>query len=50
MSCPVTDTESRPPGWREAIARALRAAPEPSPALCEKVAALIAPSLTKRNP
>jgi hypothetical protein len=48
--------EARPPGWFEAIAAALRAAPEPSPELCEKVAALLvgrsvaqAPPLTKRQ-
>lgn len=36
-----TDDATRPPGWYEAIAAALRAAPEPSPELCEKVAALL---------
>ncbi len=32
---------SRPPGWREAIAAALRDAPEPTPELCEQVAGLL---------
>jgi hypothetical protein len=40
-----TAANSRPPGWREAIDRALAAAPEPSPELCEHVAGLIAPAV-----
>jgi hypothetical protein len=37
-------TGDRPPGWREAIAEALRAAPEPSAQLCEDVAGLFGAS------
>jgi hypothetical protein len=37
--------EPRPPGWHEAIAAALRAAPEVSPATAQSVAGLIGPTL-----
>jgi hypothetical protein len=40
-------TGSRPPGWREAIAAALRDAPEATTALAESVAGLISPALTE---
>ena len=37
--------DERPPGWREAIAAALRAAPQVSPALAETVAGLFGTAL-----
>ena len=36
-----------PDGWREAIDKAVSAAPQPSPELCEKVAGLVAPALAE---
>jgi hypothetical protein len=33
--------DARPPGWNEAIAAALRAAPEVNPAIAETVAGLL---------
>jgi hypothetical protein len=47
-SWPVTSRAmQRTPGWHDAIDRALSAAPEPSPELCEKVAALMASALAQ---
>ncbi len=41
------NTTPRPPGWKEAIDKAVSAAPGPDTALAERVAALLAPALTK---
>lgn len=49
MSQAATDTEKRPPGWHEAIAAALRAAPEPSQELCEKVAGLLLGAINEQH-
>jgi hypothetical protein len=40
------DADARPPGWNEAIAAALRAAPEVNPAIAETVAGLLIPHTT----
>ncbi len=43
----MCNTTPRPPGWQEAIDKAVNAASPPDKALAEHVAALIAPALTK---
>ena len=42
--------QERPAGWREAICAALRAAPEPTPELCEQVAGLLGAAIGGDKP